>query len=234
MRNPDLDIDDLARKFAVKRRLQIRNVFIPESASDAQRCLANEVPWDYVFRRDGKEIVMSPADISSASAIERAEIAQQIIRDAKRGFQFAFFKYSMVDAYRSGRNQDLFLHQVLESIAAKPFIDFARKVTGDDRIARIDAQATLYDPGNFLTVHDDKSFDGHTRLYAYVLNFSRDWLADWGGLLQFHSASGDVEESFVPHFNSMSFFAVPTRHSVSMVTAFAGSPRLAVTGWFTA
>lgn len=234
MLNPDLDIDVLAQAFALKRRLQIRNIFRAESAAAVHHCLATEVEWDYVFRRAGGEIIMSPADIRVTTAVERAEIAQQIIDDAKRGFQFAFFKYSIIAAYQAGRDPDLFLHRVLESIAAKPFLDFARKVTGDDRIARIDAQATLYDPGNFLTMHDDQSYDGRTRLYAYVLNFSRDWHADWGGLLQFHGAGEDLDESFVPHFNTMSFFAVPTRHSVSMVTAFAGSPRLAITGWLTA
>ncbi len=234
MQNPDLNIAQLAAQFAQQKRLQIRNIFTADAAEATHRCLANEVEWDYAFRRDGKDVALSPRDILSLSAEARADIALGIIAEAKRGFQFAFFKYSMVAAYQAGRDPNLYLHRVLEAIAAKPFLDFARAITKDDRIARIDAQATLYDPGNFLTLHDDQSYDGQTRLYAYVLNFSRDWIADWGGQLQFHDNAGNVVESFVPHFNSMSFFKVPALHSVSMITAFAGAPRLAITGWFTA
>jgi len=233
MRNSNLDLDMLAKQFAVTKRLQIRDIFTLDAATAIQSTLANDVPWEYVFRRAGKEVSLSARDIQTLQPAERATISQQILAEAKEGFQFAFFKYSMVEAYRNGKDPDLFLHRVLETIAAGPFLEFAKRVTGDPRIARVDAQATLYDPGNFLTLHDDESFDGQTRLYAYVLNFSKDWRADWGGQLQFHDQDGNIIDCFLPRFNSMSLFRVPTLHSVSMVTPFAHGPRLAITGWFT-
>lgn len=233
MRNPNLDLDTLATQFAVTGRLQIRDIFTLDAATATQTVLANDVPWEYVFRRAGKEVLLSARDIHLLQPAERATISQQILAEAKEGFQFAFFKYSMVEAYRAGKDPDLFLHRVLETIAAGPFLEFAKSVTRDPRIGRIDAQATLYDAGNFLTVHDDESYDGQTRLYAYVLNFSDSWRADWGGQLQFHDHDGNVIQCFLPRFNSMSLFKVPTPHSVSMVTPFAHGPRLAITGWFT-
>ena len=48
----------------------------------------------------------------------------------------------------------------------------------------------------------------------------------------FHGANGDVEHGLVPRMNVLNLFAVPKRHSVSLVAPFAPAPRLAVTGWF--
>ena len=35
----------------------------------------------------------------------------------------------------------------------------------------------------------------------------------------------------MPRFNTLNLFAVPADHSVGYVSAFAGAPRLAITGW---
>jgi Rps23 Pro-64 3,4-dihydroxylase Tpa1-like proline 4-hydroxylase len=42
---------------------------------------------------------------------------------------------------------------------------------------------------------------------------------------------GDVEEVWMPRFNSLALFRVPTRHMVSYVSPFAKHPRYAITGW---
>jgi len=97
-------------------------------------------------------------------------------------------------------------------------------------IHRTDAQATLYRPGDFLTVHDD-SIGGHKRLAAYVLNLTPIWRADWGGVLQFLGTDGHVEEGYVPCFNALNVFRVPTQHLVSQVALY-GSSRYSITGWF--
>jgi len=128
---------------------------------------------------------------------------------------------------------NLFLDTVLEALATPAFIGFARQVTGDSSINKVDAQATRYTAGHFLNLHDDAQYQGAQRRCAYVLNFTKDWRAEWGGLLQFLDGGGKVIDSFVPHFNSLSLFAVPTPHIVSYVAPFASAPRLSITGWFT-
>jgi hypothetical protein len=105
-----------------------------------------------------------------------------------------------------------------------------RGVTGDDRIDFVDAQATRYRPGQVLTGHDDAA-EGKNRLYAYVLNLTRDWRADWGGVLAFEGADGHIEAGFVPAFNALNLFAVPMRHAVTQVASFAPRDRLSITGW---
>jgi Rps23 Pro-64 3,4-dihydroxylase Tpa1-like proline 4-hydroxylase len=110
------------------------------------------------------------------------------------------------------------------------FLAFVRTVTGDDRIDFADAQATRYRPGHVLTGHDDAA-EGKNRLYAYVLNLTRDWRADWGGVLAFEGADGHIDEGFAPAFNALNLFAVPMRHAVTQVASFAPRDRLSITGW---
>ncbi|MDP1778054.1 MAG: 2OG-Fe(II) oxygenase family protein, partial [Brevundimonas sp.] len=110
------------------------------------------------------------------------------------------------------------------------FIAFVRTVTGDARIDFADAQATRYRPGHVLTGHDDTAA-GKNRLYAYVLNLTRDWRPDWGGVLAFEAADGHIEEGFAPAFNALNIFAVPMRHAVTQVASFAPRDRLSITGW---
>ena len=99
-----------------------------------------------------------------------------------------------------------------------------------ENIVRADAQATRYIPGSFLRKHNDMNQE-NTRQVAYVLNFTKDWQADWGGLLQFLDADGRVEETYFPVFNSLTLFRVPMWHDVSYVPPWTPSARYAITGW---
>lgn len=139
----------------------------------------------------------------------------------------------MVTAYKEGRDPGLLLHRVLELFNSPDYLGFVQALTGDARIRRVNAQATRYRPGHFLRWHTDEDHD-EGRLYAYVLNLSRQWQADWGGLLQFIDADGQVMGTFLPRWNTLSLFAVPAGHAVSLVAPWAREDRLAITGWFLA
>ena len=112
---------------------------------------------------------------------------------------------------------------------AAAFLAFARAVTREPNLTKIDAQATCFQPGNFLTLHDDTG-DGERRA-AYTLGLTREWRGDWGGQLLFHDAGGDVLRGFKPRFNAWTVFRTPQLHSVSQVANYAAKPRLTVTGW---
>lgn len=233
MLNPLLDPVALAQAFAVRRRLQIPDILTPDAADAIHRCLANDVPWNFACRLDGRDQLYAPEQLAAMAPADRMRMGQRILEQAGAGFAFGFMSFPMVDNYRTRRVPGLFLDTVLEALATPEFIGFARAVTGDASINKVDAQATRYTAGHFLNLHDDAQYDGAERRCAYVLNFTRDWRAEWGGLLQFLDEGGKVVDSFVPRFNSLSLFAVPTPHIVSYVTPFAGAPRLSITGWFT-
>jgi SM-20-related protein len=231
--NPDLDRAALARAFARTGRLQVRDILRPDAAERVHDSLAREVPWSFTYRLGGANVLRGPADLAAMGREEKIRMGQAILDSAQREFAFGFMTFPMVRHFRAGEHTDLFVMRLLESLASPEFIGFAREVSADSRIGHVDAQATRYSAGHFLTLHDDADYEGEVRRCAYVLNFSRGWRAEWGGLLQFLDADGSVADSFVPHFNSLSLFRVPTPHIVSYVAPFATAPRLAVTGWFT-
>lgn len=71
------------------------------------------------------------------------------------------------------------IHHVTSLLNSPAFIAMAREIIGCPSVTKIDAQASNYQPGNFLTRHIDES----ERRAAYTIGFSRKWEPDWGGLL---------------------------------------------------
>ncbi len=173
-----------------------------------------------------------PVALFEAEPIEeQARLIAMAHEEAVDGFQFIFdrLRLGRAKAMRLAIPQALYdLHALFNS---EPFLDFARRLTGDDRIAYADAQPTRYLPGHFLNRHTDEHVDAG-RLYAYVLNVSPDWRAEWGGLLMFLDEEGAVTETFTPTFGTLNVFQVPQSHAVSMVAPFAGAPRYSITGWW--
>jgi SM-20-related protein len=234
MINESLDLGRFRARLHDERRVQIDDFLQPAAAERLHACLAKEVPWTLALRdaRGSRTI-----DHAAYSALAPAVVAELLADTAAsacdaqdNGFRFAYDSYMMVTAYKEQRDPGLLLHRVLELFNSPEYLGFMRQLTGDTRIRRINAQATRYRAGHFLRFHTDEEH-GEGRLYAYVLNVSRGWQADWGGLLQFIGGDGGVQDTFLPRWNTLSLFAVPAGHAVSLVAPWAGGERLAITGW---
>lgn len=230
--NPTLDLDALALAFAADGMVQVEQVLRPEVADVLHHCLSEEVPWSLAYRdRDGPRKLWAE-ELDGMNSEGRRELDELIHAVARDGFQFRYDSYMMVTAYKEKRDPHLVLHRVIEQINSPPWLDAMRRITGFADIRRADAQATRYVAGHFLRRHND--FEVSERRCAYVINLSRDWQADWGGLLQFLDEDGEVTRTFMPRYNTLSMFAVPADHCVSPVAAFATGQRLAITGWMLA
>ncbi|MFC5578887.1 2OG-Fe(II) oxygenase [Lysobacter niabensis] len=237
MINPDLDIGRHRARLHGEGRVQIDAFLQPAAAERLHACLAREVPWTLALR---DTLGSRTIDHAAYSALRPEAVARLLAdtaasaREADHSaFRFAYDSYMMVTAYKERRDPELLLHRVLEIFNAPDYLAFLRQLTGDARVRRVNAQATRYRPGHFLRYHTDEGEDVD-RLYAYVLNLSRGWQADWGGLLQFIAADGRVQETFLPRWNTLSLFAVPAGHAVSLVAPWAQEDRLAITGWLLA
>jgi Rps23 Pro-64 3,4-dihydroxylase Tpa1-like proline 4-hydroxylase len=232
MLNPHLDATALAAQFQLKRRLQVRNFLQPEIAERLHDCLRREVPWGLAYREAKGPVLAQAETLARLSDTERAELTRKIHGMATGEFQFAYNSYMMITAYKEKRDPHLALHGVVEFLNSPPFIEFVKRVTGVDDIVKANAQATRYVAGHFLKRHDDSVGDqGRNRRIAYVINLSKDWQADWGGLLEFMDDAGQVTDVYMPIFNSLTLFTVPTWHQVSYVAPFAQGERYAITGW---
>jgi Rps23 Pro-64 3,4-dihydroxylase Tpa1-like proline 4-hydroxylase len=231
----DHDIDPARWRAELGRRgrVQIPSYLQAEAAERLNRCLRDEVPWTLAFRGTGAPGVLSHAELRALDPESYAARLRELAAEARGEYAFAYESYMMVRAYNEGRDPDLLLHRVLEFLNGPEYLTFIRMLTGENRIRRVSAQATRYRPGHFLRRHNDHD-EGEQRLYAYVMNLSQEWQADWGGQLQFLDPAGSVLETFLPLWNSLSLFQVPADHLVTPVAPWAEQDRFSITGWFQA
>lgn len=227
--SPDLDVEALARDFAALRRLRIPGILTAEAANAAAAALQAFDGWSVCVAAGGEHFELPLRDRRAADAGKQSWIDQARIDGADPRMQFIYDTRRIAVEHDEGRELDV-VSGFLAFLNSTAFLDFARALTGDDRIDHASAQATRYRPGQALTTHDDTGV-GTGRLYAYVLNLTRDWNADWGGILLFPGEDGHVAQGFVPAFNGLNIFAVPMKHSVSQVATFAPRDRHAITGW---
>jgi hypothetical protein len=222
--NPTLDRGGLSSEFRRKGRVHIQNVLTSSAAERLNRCLVKETKWSVTFNQ-GADFL----DVAYGTLEERSQLALGAMRRAS-GFQYVFDNHRLSRDGEPYPEPAHYFARIVDFLNSRPVLAFVRGVTGLDDIAWADAQATLYRPGDFLTLHDDRT-GGHKRQAAYVLNLTPVWRAEWGGILQFLDEAGHIDEGYVPAFNALNLFRVPMLHSVSQVAIFGGL-RYSVTGWF--
>jgi len=219
------DRANLAEQFRARGRIHIPHILTQPAADRLLRCLSQETKWSTTFN-NGPDFL----DVENVTRDERTKITLSSWQRVGTGFQYLFDNHRLTRKGEPYSDPAHYYAQVVEFMNSPALLSFVREVTGLADIAWTDAQATLYRPGDFLTVHDDQ-VGGHKRLAAYVLNMTPGWRPEWGGALQFVNAAGHLEEGYVPCFNALNVFRVPCAHFVSMVAPFGGM-RYSVTGWF--
>jgi Rps23 Pro-64 3,4-dihydroxylase Tpa1-like proline 4-hydroxylase len=199
--------------------------------ADALARAVEAIDWSLCYRNLQGDCRLTGQQLQALSGQQRADLVDGIVDVARRQFQFSFYTESLADAVKRG---DMgLLARFIRYMADDAFLSVMRSITGIHEVNRVYAQATMYAPGSFLLAHNDH-VDAEQRRLAYVINLTRQWRPDWGGLLNFSQPDGSVTDCFFPHFNSMSVFEVPQTHFVSYVPPFAQSQRYAVTGWLIA
>lgn len=228
--SPDLDSRTIAAVYARHGRVHIPSIFPVEVATRIHRAMVSETPWSRVVSGETKHFDLGPGGWEGVPPEKRNELEQAVHMKGRGGFAYFYECFPVADLHEAGKNLDSYLMRVYEFLNSKPFLEFARAVTGEDSIAFADAQATCYRSGDFLTAHDD-GVEGKRRRAAYILNFTPDWRSDWGGLLQFLDRDGHVAEAYTPMFNALNLVRVPQPHAVSYVNPLAGAARYSITGW---
>ena len=224
-----LDVAALNRAFAQRRRLRIPGVLAPAGAEAAAAALEAFHGWSVCVAAGGEHFELPLKDRRAAEPSKQGWIDQARIDGTDPRMQFIYDTRRIAVEHATGQQIDV-VSGFPAFLNGTAFLDFARAVTGDDRIDHASAQATRYRPGQALTIHDDTGL-GTGRLYAYVLNLTREWSVDWGGALVFPGDDGHIEQGFVPTFNGLNIFAVPMQHAVTQVATFAPRDRYAITGW---
>lgn len=230
MLNPAIDAEQWRGELDARTRVQVPRWLLPDAALQLQASLASQVPWNLAERTDGQSRTSARGQYPQGAAYEA--LLRAAYSRARDGYQFVYDNYFLVEARKQGWDPGLFAHVALDLFNSEQMLGLMRRITGDASLFAAKVQATRYRPGHFLLRHDDQDIADGKR-YAYVLNLSHEWRADWGGLLQFLQPEGDgVVDTFLPRWNSLSLFKVPQPHQVSLVAPWAASDRYAITGWF--
>jgi SM-20-related protein len=230
---PEIPIALASRVYAKAGRVHIPGAFQPAVANSIFQRLHTAVPWRLVYSDAAGEHQEIRSDqfvrMGEQAYVDLLGVAAQ---RGSVGFQYVYREYPLYDQFIQARGGgEPYLMQLMEFLNSAEFLTAMRKVTGDDSIEIVDANATLYQQGHFLTRHDD-DIAGKNRVAAYVLNLTPVWMSDWGGILTFHSKEGHISEGYIPTFNALNIFRVPQMHAVSYVSPLAGAAgRYSIAGW---
>lgn len=224
------DLSALKSLFAETGRVLVPNLLTEAAAEAVLDAIVKQATWTLVTRVEGQHRAFDAAGMDQVAGPQREAFDTLVAAEARAGFQYLFERYQLMDEFPKGRVPDGPLQELAELLSGDDFVDLLKAINGVRGACFVDGQVTRYRAGHFLTEHDD---DEPTmgREAAYVMNFTKEWRADLGGLLQFLGPEGHVAEAFVPRFNTVALFKTPAPHAVSSVSAFADQPRLAVTGW---
>ena len=225
-----LDAGQIREQFERHGYAHVPDVLPTENAQRIQGVMLGGTDWNLVFNDRDRHVDLPDAQLRTMTREQVAQLQNAIYAQAQQNFQYCYNNYPIFDAVRAGQNEGHVLHQFYEWLNGGEFLDFMRAATGFEDISFVDAQATCYKPGHFLTTHDD-IHEGKNRLAAYIFNFTKDWPADWGGYLQLLDDQGHVRRGLRPTFNTLNILAIPQKHNVSIVAPFAGGMRMSVSGW---
>ena len=229
--NPDLDFDALGRILQEKSRLQVENFFTPDTAEYLHQLLMENKDWYLAYNERDNYYESSMEQLNALNPQQRQKFMNNIYVRARTHFQYVFKQYYITQAIELNEQPGHPMHQMHGFVNSEEVLAVMRKLTGDTAIRKADSYATKYKPGHFLSSHDDRH-DKHDRVAAYVVSMNRIWDKNWGGHLAFFDDMGNIEEAFIPSFNTLNMFLIPQIHSVQLVSPFAGTNRTSFSGWF--
>lgn len=221
-----------ATVYQQRRRIHIPDLLEPDQAGSLHDILM-ESSWNRVINSGRKVFDITPEQQASLSEEQSEGLRSRVLAAAREHYQFSYENHRLSERGEAYHDPTHPLSSVVTFLNSALLLRFVRRMTGVHDISYADAQATRFGPGDFLHIHDDVDVIKKRRL-AYVLNLTRRWSPEWGGILNFVDDDGHVSEGYTPCFNALNVFDVGVKHFVSIVAPFAGEPRISVTGWFRA
>jgi len=222
----DLDVARIRSRLQKNGIVEVREALSHGWAARMHRFLAKQMPaegWTIAIRAGGDPEYFSdtPADQP------RIREAYQRARKELRAGNFSYcFRRTLGDHLSDCHCQECRFRVALEG---DEMIEFFSRI-GLPAAVPAEMFASRYSPGSFLSPHHDS---GNGRV-AFVLNLSRSWLPQWGGLLTFLNDDWrTIRRVCTPEFNTLCLFELPAGRTVPhLVTQVVAGHRLAFTGWY--
>lgn len=229
--NSRLDVDAIKARFEERGWVSIPNLVPDDQAEALREHLLRREDWNLRFRDlDGRLFEFGPneqAELGPARIEGLRKIAAP--KAGKEGFGIFHSRLTIIDHDGKRVEPDSLMADFGRFLFSHDVASFVSQVTGVEGINFAMSFAARYDANDHTGVHNDGIEE---RVCAFVYGLTKDWRADWGGLLLFHDKKDEISAGLVPAFNTLNLFKVPRNHSVSAVSPFATAPRLSVTGWY--
>lgn len=228
----DISVVGLKDEFILKGSLVIRDFLQADFVEKISSFLSNGMPKDWWYS------VSSPGTSGSVRFIRDFEENKEIIEterlNSEKFFNSGLFSYHF---YRTAGDhvsgcwcEECNFRNWLNS---NELLNFLSEVSGYKLSAFTTMFASKYSDGCFLSPHHDESLGR----VGFVLQLTKNWLPQWGGVLHFLNDSMDkIEYSESPTFNTLTLFHIPEgrgkNHYVSHVSSGVTSFRIAYSGWY--
>lgn len=231
--NPELDVEALARRFALGRRLSIPDFLDDDVAGQLHRHLRTRGDWLQVLNSGDKLFELDRPTRAAMTPEQGAALDAAVHRGARDGYQYRYETIRVPDDTAARLASDDLVVRFASWFSSGEMRYLLRHITGNPDIAFAEAHAIALAAGDFATAQDDDAA-GMNRRAAFTFGLTPSWRPEWGGLLLFHDNGGRAVQGFAPGFNTLNLFAVPQLHSVSMVTPAAAHRCFAISGWLRA
>ena len=236
--NPELHPETFLEILESKGSIVIENFLTPECAEDLHNFFNGEMPKDwwysYSYPCDGEISSQRVMNSNYHRIISDREAANSVL---------------MTGNGKTGESGDISYHfyrtgnhgvgcwckecKLKEWLLSEEMLGFMKKASGKDFKSFDTVFASKYSEGCFLSPHTDHS-NGDI---GFVLQLTKDWKIQNGGLLTFMSDDKTrIESVEIPKFNSLTLFNLPGGkgkwHYVSHVNPGVKNDRLAYSGWY--
>ena len=236
MINPNLNVEELLKEFKLNKVVRINNFLTEEASNNIYKFLSEEMPRDWWYlstfpKRPGIKIETDNIRLDNNYKTTSEIAYKKALADGD--FQNGHFSYSFKRTIGNHVSnctcQECKLKSYLKSEEA---INFINKITDYNVKATKELFSSLYEEGDFLSIHHD----GPNGKIGFVYNLCPGWKADWGGLL--HTLTTDktqITKTYIPGFNTLTMFdsSIETGypHYVSHVVN-KSAKRFSFTGWY--
>ena len=227
---PQHRAEKLSEPLQHRGRLQVPNFLAEHSALELYQLLQEHSHWYLTYNEGQQNYESEESAFSALPTSQQQKFLNNIYSRARENFQYLFKQYYISQAVKLGENAGHPMHEIHDWVNSEEFLGFMRQLTKSPEATRSDSYASVYEPGHFLTMHDDSHAD-HDRVAAWIISMTPDWDENWGGYLTFYDEEGNVTEAFKPTFNTLNVFTIPQKHAVQLVAPFAGSLRTSYMGW---
>lgn len=218
------EINEYKKYFLKNKKILIKNILVDKIAELLYKHAKLEKNW---ILSTGYDSVKYEKKVCK----EYDKINTIQIRKIQEKFKNNNFSY-IFNRSMNNKNPSFLEYNLRKYIGSKNFINYLNDIT-ELKLTKLNTLfLSKYKGGNFLSPHSDR---GNGKL-AFVLNLTKDWKAEYGGILHFmNQEKTKIVDSYVPFFNDLLLFEVPENgipHFVSHVVPYIKNERYSITGWF--